>query len=68
MSFCPFYLQVLEIEAALRTPSHGRPDLAAVLLAVQAQEKQKLQMVRFLLYRGELNITRLGTANIFGEH
>ncbi|CAM6122789.1 unnamed protein product [Calypogeia fissa] len=47
-SFSECSKQVLEIEAALRAPGHDRPDLAAVLQAVQAQEKQKLQMTATL--------------------
>jgi hypothetical protein len=37
--------QVLQIEAALRTPDVGREDLAHILQAVQVQEKQNLRMV-----------------------
>ncbi|CAM6097865.1 unnamed protein product [Calypogeia fissa] len=47
-SFSECSKQVLEIEAALRAPSNDRPDLAAVLQAVQAQEKQKLHMTATL--------------------
>ncbi|CAM6105117.1 unnamed protein product [Calypogeia fissa] len=47
-SFSESSKQVLEIEAALRAPCNDRPDLAAVLQAVQAQEKQKLHMTATL--------------------
>lgn len=40
-----FFLQVLEMESLLLMPDLSRGDLADLLKAVQAQEKQKLHLV-----------------------
>lgn len=45
LSSMPMNLQVLEIQAALREPEVGREDLAQILQAVQALEKENLRMV-----------------------
>jgi hypothetical protein len=37
-------LQVIQIEAALKTPAVNRPDLAALLRGVQEQERNKLKL------------------------
>lgn len=49
-------MQVLELESLFLKPDCFRDDLAQLLRAVQAQEKQKLHLVRVLICRGVIRI------------
>lgn len=43
-------VQVIEMESLFMAPDHCRVDLAQMLRAVQAQEKQKLHLVQPSMY------------------